>query len=165
MRVLGVDCGAEKTGYGVIDTNGRDHALVVSGVIRTSTRQALYERLLRIGEGLREVIAVHAPHEAAVEQVFYAVNVRSALVLSHARGVVLFTIAKAGIRLGEYSPLEIKTCVVGYGRADKRQVQYMVRSLLRLDEEIASEDASDAVAVAICHAHHAARRMLPEVAS
>jgi crossover junction endodeoxyribonuclease RuvC len=158
MRVLGVDCGAERTGYGVIESNGRDHRLVTCGVIRTSPKDKLVDRLFRIGEGLREVIAVHLPQEAAVEQVFHAVNVKSALVLAHVRGVVLFAIAEAGVPLGEYSALEIKSSVVGYGRAEKQQVQFMVRSILRLDEEIASEDASDAVAVAICHATLAAHR-------
>jgi len=96
--------------------------------------------------------------------VFHAVNVKSALVLAHVRGVVLFAIAEAGVPLGEYSALEIKSSVVGYGRAEKQQVQFMVRSILRLDEEIASEDASDAVAVAICHATLAAHRRRMEAA-
>jgi len=164
MRVLGVDCGAERTGYGVIESNGRDHRLIACGVIRTSPKDKLVSRLFRIGEGLREVIAVHLPREAAVEQVFHAVNVKSALVLAHVRGVVLFAIAEAGVPLGEYSALEIKSSVVGYGRAEKQQVQFMVRSILRLDEEIASEDASDAVAVAICHATLAAHRRRMEAA-
>jgi crossover junction endodeoxyribonuclease RuvC len=100
------------------------------------------------------VIGTHAPDSAAVEEVFYAHNVKTALKLSHARGVVLLTIAEAGIPLGEYSPLEIKTSVVGYGRAEKQQVKMMVHSLLGLRDEIESEDACDAIAVAICHATH-----------
>lgn len=152
MRVLGIDCGTERTGYGVIDTNGRDHRLVVAGVIRTNPKSQLNQRLLLICTQLREVIAAHAPEQAAVEGIFHALNVKSALTLAHARGVALYAIAEAGIPLGEYSPLEVKSSVVGYGRAEKKQVQYMVRSLLNLPEQIASEDASDAVAVAICHA-------------
>lgn len=152
MRVLGIDCGTEKTGYGVIDSDGRDHRLVASGFIRTSPKSPLSQRLLEISLGLRGVIRDHTPQYAAVEGIFHALNVRSALVLAHARGVALCTVAEAGIPLGEYSPLEVKTSVVGYGRAEKKQVQFMVKSLLGLPEPIASEDASDAVAVAICHA-------------
>lgn len=158
MRILGIDCGTEKTGFGVIDSDGRDHHLVAAGVIRTNPRKPLSERLLEIGNGLRQVIAEHTPECAAVEEVFYAVNVRSSLVLSHVRGVTLFTLAQAGLPLGEYSPLEVKNTVVGYGRADKKQVQFMVQSILRLPEIIQSEDASDAVAVALCHANHTAHR-------
>jgi crossover junction endodeoxyribonuclease RuvC len=156
MRILGIDCGTEKTGFGVIDSDGRDHRLIASGVIRTNPRAPLSQRLLEIGHGLRSVIAEHAPECAAVEEVFYAVNVKSSLVLSHVRGVTLYTLAEAGVPLGEYSPLEVKTSVVGYGRAEKKQVQFMVQSILRLPEMIRSEDASDAVAVAICHANHRA---------
>jgi crossover junction endodeoxyribonuclease RuvC len=152
MRILGIDCGTERTGYGVIDSDGRAHRLVATGVIRTNPRSPLNLRLLTICRELREVIASHTPDQAAVEGIFHALNVKSALSLAHARGVALFAVAEAGIPLGEYSPLEVKSSVVGYGRAEKKQVQYMVRSLLKLPEQIASEDASDAVAVAICHA-------------
>lgn len=162
MRILGIDCGTEKTGFGVIDSDGREHHLVASGVIRTNPRDPLSERLMVIGTGLRAVIEEHSPECAAVEEVFYAVNVKSALVLAHVRGVTLFTLAQAGVPVGEYSPLEVKTSVVGYGRAEKKQVQFMVQSILRLPEIIRSEDASDAVAVAICHANHAANRRLLE---
>ena len=154
MRVLGIDCGTERTGYGIIDTDGRKHILVSSGVIRTSSRQPLSTRLLEIGQALRQVILEHQPDQAAVEAVFHAVNVKSALTLAHARGVALYTVTEAGLTLGEYSPLEVKHSVVGYGRAEKTQVQYMVQSILRLPEKLESEDASDAVAVAICHATH-----------
>jgi crossover junction endodeoxyribonuclease RuvC len=152
MRVLGIDCGTEKTGYGVVDSDGRDHRLVTAGEIRTRPRDPLPERLALIASGLREVIAEHAPEVGAVEEVFHAVNVKTALKLAHARGVALLAIAEAGLELAEYSPLEIKTSVVGYGRAEKSQVQMMVASLLGLSDPIESEDASDAVAVAICHA-------------
>lgn len=163
MRVLGVDCGTEKTGYGVIDTDGKAHRLVASGVIRTNPKQPLNARLLIIGDGLRAVIREFLPNEAAVEGVFHAVNVKSALTLAHARGVALYTITEAGLALGEYSPLEVKTSVVGYGRAEKQQVQFMVQSILRLPEIIHSEDASDAVAVAICHATRMSRAHLEAV--
>ncbi|MBI3210745.1 MAG: crossover junction endodeoxyribonuclease RuvC [Candidatus Solibacter usitatus] len=159
MRVLGIDCGTEKTGYGVIESDGHDHRLVTAGVIRTDPKQPLHRRLLLIGQELRRVIADTCPECAAVEEVFFAVNVKSALRLAHARGVALFAATEAGLTLGEYSALEIKTSVVGYGRAEKTQVQFMVQSLLRLPERIESEDASDALAVAICHANHSLIRM------
>ena len=152
MRILGVDCGTQRTGYGVIESDGRRHTLVVAGVIKTSAKQALSDRLLEIAKGLRQAIADHHPVAGAVEEVFYAQNVKSALKLCHVRGVALLAIAEAGIEAGEYSPLEIKQSVVGYGRAEKQQVQLMVKSLLGLTEIIGSEDASDACAVAICHA-------------
>ena len=154
MRVLGIDCGTEKTGYGMIESDGLTHRLIDAGVIRTSPKDLLSKRLLEIGDGLRKVIGQYHPETGAIEEVFYATNVKTALKLCHVRGVAMLVIAEAKITLGEYSPLEIKTSVVGYGRAEKQQVQLMVRSLLKLDREIESEDASDAVAVAICHATH-----------
>jgi len=159
MRILGIDCGTEHTGYGLIESDGRFHRMVAAGCIQTSPKDALEKRLLRIAEGLRQVIAAHEPDSAAVEEVFYAQNVKTALKLSHARGVVLLALAEAGLPVGEYSPLAIKTSVVGYGRAEKSQVKLMVHSLLGLEEKIESEDACDAIAVAICHATHAAFRL------
>lgn len=152
MRVLGVDCGTERTGYGVIESDGRTHRLVAAGTIRTSPKEPLQRRLARIAAGLREAIRRCEPEAAAVEEVFHAVNARTALKLAHVRGVALLVAAEAGLELGEYSPLEIKTSVVGYGRAEKRQVHMMVQSLLNLDHELDSEDAADACAAAICHA-------------
>jgi crossover junction endodeoxyribonuclease RuvC len=155
MRVLGIDCGTERTGYGIIESDGRSHRMIAAGVIATSSKQAMHLRLATIAARLRALICEHAPVAGAVEDVFFAVNVRTALKLSQVRGVALLTIAEAGLELGEYSPLEIKTSVVGYGRAEKAQVQMMVRSLLHLDHAIESEDAADALAVAICHATRA----------
>jgi crossover junction endodeoxyribonuclease RuvC len=152
MRVLGIDCGTERTGYGIIDSDGRDHRMAAAGVIHTSPSKPLEQRLLDIAAGLRDVIRCHEPESAAVEQVFHAVNAKTALKLAHARGVALLAIAEAGLDLGEYSALEVKNSVVGYGRAQKAQVQMMVASLLHLSEPLESEDASDALAVAICHA-------------
>lgn len=150
MRVLGIDCGSERTGYGVIDSDGLDHRLVVAGVIRTSPRQPFEKRLREIADALRTVIREHAPEAGAVEGIFYSANVKTALKLAHVRGIALLAIAEAGIGLAEYSPLEVKISVVGYGRAEKSQVKLMVGSLLRLAEPVESEDASDALAVAIC---------------
>ncbi len=151
MRILGIDCGTERTGYGVIDSDGRRHHIVACGVIRTSTRAPFETRLLAIARELREVIARHLPACGAIEEVFYSQNVKTALKLAHVRGVAMLVSAEAGLELGEYSPLEIKTSVVGYGRAEKQQVQLMVKNLLGLDAK-QPEDASDALAVAICHA-------------
>jgi crossover junction endodeoxyribonuclease RuvC len=151
MRILGIDCGCERTGYGVVDTDGRSHRLIVAGVIRTSPKDAMGKRLLEIGQGLRAIICEHLPQAAAVEEVFHARNTQTALKLAHVRGVALLAIAEAGLQLGEYSPLEVKSSVVGYGRAEKQQVQLMVKNLLGL-AELQAEDASDAIAVAICHA-------------
>jgi crossover junction endodeoxyribonuclease RuvC len=156
VRVLGIDCGSERTGYGVIDSDGAEHRIITAGVIRTSPKWAFAKRLLEIASGLRRLIREHSPESAAVEEVFYSNNVKTALKLAHVRGVALLAAAEAGMDVAEYSPLEIKTSVVGYGRAEKFQVQLMVRSLLHLPEAIASEDACDALAVAICHVTHEA---------
>ena len=152
MRVLGIDCGTERTGWGVIDSDGRSHSLLGHGVIATSPKDPLSARLAGIAMGLRNVIESHAPGAAAVEEVFYAQNVKTALKLAHVRGVALLAIAEAKLDLGEYSPLEVKSSVVGYGRAEKHQVQLMVKSLTGV--VVDSEDAADAIAVAICHATH-----------
>ena len=151
MRVLGIDCGSERTGYGVIESDGRMHRMVAAGVIRTNPKAPFAARLADIASGLRRVIADYAPQACAVEDVFHAQNTKSALKLAHVRGVALLAVAEAGVELGEYSPLEVKTSVVGYGRAEKQQVQLMVERLLNLESR-QPEDASDAIAVAICHA-------------
>ncbi len=152
MRILGIDCGSQTTGYGVIDSDGTRHALVDFGVIKTSAKDTFAERLLTIGAGIRDVVARHAPDEAAVEDTFTAANARSALKLTHVRGVALFVLAEAGLTVGEYPPAQVKLALVGNGRAGKEQVQWMVRVLLKLPEPIRQLDASDALAVAICHA-------------
>lgn len=152
MRVLGIDCGSERTGYGVIESDGLDHRLLIAGVIRTSPKTPFERRLAEISGELRALIRQHAPESAAVEEVFHAANVKTALKLAHVRGIALLAIADAGVAFAEYSPLEVKMSVVGYGRAEKCQVQLMVQSLLGLPQIIESEDASDALAVAICHA-------------
>ena len=152
MRVLGIDCGSERTGYGVIESDGVDHRIVAAGVIRTSPKTAFEKRLLEIAAGLRGLMREYLPEAAAVEEVFYSANVKTALKLAQVRGIALLAIAEAGLELAEYSPLEVKTSVAGYGRAEKGQVQRMVQSLLRLPDAIDSEDASDALAVAICYA-------------
>jgi crossover junction endodeoxyribonuclease RuvC len=155
MRVLGIDCGTERTGYGVIESDGVRHRMIASGVVRTNPKEPMAGRMVDIARGLRAIIEEHSPEAAALEDVFYSVNARSALKLAHARGVALLAAAEAGLPVAEYSPMEVKTSVVGFGRAEKHQVQMMVQSLLGLEGRIESQDAADAVAVAICHATRA----------
>jgi crossover junction endodeoxyribonuclease RuvC len=164
LRVLGIDCGTERTGFGVIDSDGARHRLIAAGVISTSAKLPLDRRLQIIARGLRDVIESRRPDCAAVEEVFHSVNTKSTIKLAHVRGVALLTIAEASVELGEYSPLEVKMSVVGYGRAEKSQVQLMVRQLVRAatPEELAAvaqEDAADALAVAICHATRLASKI------
>ena len=151
-RVLGIDCGSSATGYGVIDSDGRASTMVASGVIRPRQQHSFADRLHFISQALRELIQTHSPGEVAVEGVFHSVNVRSALQLGHVRGVALLTAAEAGLAVHEYSPLQIKSSVVGYGRAEKSQVQQMVAMLLKLPS-VPPEDAADALAAALCHAN------------
>ncbi|HLH06370.1 MAG TPA: crossover junction endodeoxyribonuclease RuvC [Terriglobales bacterium] len=154
MRVLGIDCGGEYTGYGVVE-QGSDTKLriVCCGTIRLSTREPLPVRLNRVFERLREVIAEVRPEMVAIEDVFYAVNAKSALKLGQVRGVAMLAASSCGLQVAEYSPLSIKSSVVGYGRAEKSQVQHMVTQLLDLPQAPESPDAADALAIAICHLH------------
>jgi crossover junction endodeoxyribonuclease RuvC len=156
MRVLGIDCGGEYTGYGVVeqDDNGSLRHCC-SGAIHLSPREALELRLKKICEGLTVIISQHTPEQVAIEDVFYAVNAKSALKLGHVRGVAMLVAAQAGLEVIAYSPLSIKSAVVGYGRAEKSQVQLMVARLLDLPEPPQPADAADALAIAICHLHTA----------
>src|SRR5579875_3354818 len=151
MRIVGIDCGTERTGFGVIDSDGRSHQLVTAGVIRTKPAEPLARRLCVIARELRQVLDEYLPDAFAVEEVFHAVNAKSALKLAHVRGVALLVAAEAGLPVSEYSPLEVKISVVGYGRAEKHQVEMMVHSLLGVNRQFDSFDATDALAVAICH--------------
>lgn len=150
-RILGIDPGLRATGYGVIDKVGPDIGFVACGTIRTGSSD-INSRLLEIYEGLRKVIATHAPDVAAVEDVFMAHNPRSALKLGHARGVAVLAAMRSGLMVHDYPPRVVKQAVAGYGQAEKEQIQHMVRALLELSSSPAS-DAADALAVAICHAN------------
>jgi len=150
MLILGVDPGSLRTGYGAVATDGRRHRLVECGAIATSPRQPLAERLLLIHAGVSRVIARLEPDVLAVEDVFHAANTRTALVLGHVRGVVLLAGAQAGLLLHEFSPATVKQQVTGSGRADKRQVAFMVERMLHLDSAGHPGDATDALAVALC---------------
>jgi crossover junction endodeoxyribonuclease RuvC len=152
MRILGIDPGTRFTGYGMLEQQGNRLIHLDNGAIQTRSSQPLAERLHTIHRELGRIIACFAPQAVAVEQIFLAKNALSALKLGHARGVALLAGTIAGLPVFEYSALQVKSAVVGYGKADKEQIQHMVRVLLALPE-IAQEDASDALAVAICHAH------------
>ena len=155
MRVLGLDPGLRNTGWGVIDMQGSHLRHVADGVVRSDDRLSLAERLAQLHRGVIEVIARWTPDEAAVEQTFVNKNPESTLKLGQARGAVLLAPALSGLAVGEYSPALVKQAVVGSGRAAKEQVQMMVRTLLP-GCPVESPDAADALAVAICHAHHRA---------
>ena len=151
MRVLGIDCGSRITGYGVVDTAGSECCLVRCGAIRFKSSDPMAVRLKQAYNGIVDIIRELQPEVAAFENIFYATNVQSAFKLGYIRGVSMFAAAEANLPVFEYSPLEVKSAVTGYGRAEKLQVQQMVRSLLKLHEVPQPYDASDALAVAICH--------------
>jgi crossover junction endodeoxyribonuclease RuvC len=153
VKVFGIDPGSQRTGYGCLDTDGRRHRLVVFGSIAAPAHTSFPERLSIIHAGLAALLAEHRPDCVAIENVFHAKNVRSALKLGHARGVALLAASQAGALVVEYSPAEIKRAVVGFGRAEKHQVGAMIKLLLGLDATPAPHDAADALAVAICHVH------------
>ncbi len=153
MRILGVDPGSGSTGYGIIETDGSQHKAILFGAIKTNTHQPFQERLLKIHTDLSNILMRESADIMAIEEVFHATNVQSALRLGHARGVALLVAAQQKLAVYEYSPLEIKSAVVGYGRAEKTQIQAMVRLLLDLPEIPSPDHAADALAVAICHAH------------
>ncbi|MGB8582899.1 MAG: crossover junction endodeoxyribonuclease RuvC [Candidatus Sulfotelmatobacter sp.] len=156
MRVLGIDCGGAYTGYGVVEMDSGGRLLCLTyGAIKLSPREPLARRLSQIYEGLGALIVDHHPNEVAIEGIFYALNVKSALQLGQVRGVAMLAAAAAGLDVAEYSPLTIKSSVVGYGRAEKQQVQHMVTRLLSLAQAPEPMDASDALAIAICHLHTA----------
>jgi crossover junction endodeoxyribonuclease RuvC len=159
MRVFGIDCGTNCTGYGVVDVQvgPRETRLVAvaAGGLRLAKDQPLHLRLAYIFAELTTLLETHQPDVVAVEGVFYSVNAKSALKLGHVRGVALLAAALQGLPVAEYAPLTIKSAVVGYGLAQKEQVQYMVARLLNLDHAPEPADAADALAIAICHVHTA----------
>ena len=164
MRVLGIDPGSETTGWGVVegDDAGHSYRLVEFGALKLSPSASFSSRLLKICRGLEEVIARLKPDACAIEEVFYAVNPKVTLKLGQVRGVALLVAESAALEIGEYSPRLVKQTVAGYGNADKVQVQEMVKVLLSLRVVPEPHDAADALAVAICHFHHAGirRRLL-----
>ena len=153
MRIFGIDPGSERTGYGCIESFGSRHRLVICGSLAAPSRSTFPDRLKHIHAGLTALLARHRPDCVAVENIFHARNVRSALRLGHARGVALLAASEAGLPVVEYTPAEIKRAVVGYGRAEKHQMQQMMKLLLGLDAVPSPHDVADALAVAVCHLH------------
>ena len=151
MLTLGIDPGTAITGYGLVEGRGDRLSLVECGVITTPAGVPLPRRLQDIYSGLTQLIQLHRPDSAAVEELFFSANARTALAVGQARGVILLSAAMLGVPVFEYTPLQVKQAVTGYGRADKAQVQAMVRVLLAIDTVPRPDDAADAVAVAICH--------------
>jgi len=153
LRILGIDPGSNITGYGVVEKKRGGLSEVLHGEIKTTKNQRLSQRLVKLYGGLTAVIETSSPDMIAIEDIFFGKNVKSLISQGHARGVVLLAASQRGIPIHEYSPLEVKKAVVGYGRAEKSQVQQMVRAILRM-ADLPTADAADALAVAICHAHH-----------
>jgi crossover junction endodeoxyribonuclease RuvC len=153
VRIFGIDPGSERTGYGCVETDGRRHQLVACGAITAFAGDAFPQRLAKIHRELAALLIKWRPDCVAIENLFHANNVRSALKLGHARGVAMLAAVEAGCPVVEYTPAEIKRAVVGYGRAEKHQVGQMVKLLLGLDKPPSPHDAADALAVAICHLH------------
>jgi crossover junction endodeoxyribonuclease RuvC len=160
VKIFGIDPGSERTGYGCVESDGRRHRLVTCGAITAPPGAGLPQRLSRIYRELSTLLRSAQPDCVAIENVFYATNARSALKLGHARGVAMLAAVEAGCDVVEYTPAEVKRAVVGYGRAEKPQVQMMVKLLLGLAAAPSPHDAADALAVAICHLHNAPHEAL-----
>lgn len=159
MLVLGIDPGLAITGYGLVEGDGQDLAMVKYGVVRTPAKTPIADRLVQLHGELSELIAAFRPDAAAVEELFFSTNAQTAIMVGQARGVALLSLAEADISIAEYTPLQIKQAITGYGGAEKAQVQEMVRLLLGLGEIPRPDDAADGLAVSICHHHsiHLAR--------
>ena len=153
MKILGVDPGLATVGYAVLEVQGNNYSLCACDTITTSAEREDVKRLDLIYQKLKKIIEDHEPEQMAVEELFFNKNVKTAIRVGQARGVILLCGSGENIDVAEYTPLQVKQAVVGYGRARKRQVQEMVRAMLGLEEIIESDDAADAAAVAICHAH------------
>lgn len=153
LRILGLDPGTAVTGWGVIEHTAGKSQLVDHGTISTSAREPAHERLKQIHDAVLEVVQLYQPHGAAIEELFGGVNLKTALAVGQARGVIVLACSEGGLAPADYTPLRIKQAVVGYGRASKVQVQQMVKALLALPKVPKPDHAADALAVAICHAH------------
>lgn len=154
MRVIGIDPGTATTGYGIVEENGKNELQVVEfGIVSTAAGLPAEMRLLEINQKINEIILLHRPDCGAVEKLFFQRNVTTAIAVGQARGVILLALAQTGLPVNEYTPNEVKQAVTGYGSADKKQVQEMVRTLLNLKDIPKPDDAADALAIAICHIH------------
>lgn len=153
QRILGIDPGLQTTGYGIIEAQGSECRHIASGTVKSNPKEALSERLLTLSVGLKHIIERYQPETAAIEETFVNVNAASTLKLGNARGAILLTLAQGGLPVSEYAATLVKKSIVGVGRAEKDQVGMMVKILLR-DVDQSSHDALDALAIALCHAHH-----------
>jgi crossover junction endodeoxyribonuclease RuvC len=153
VKVFGIDPGSARTGYGCVQTDGSRHRMIACGAVTIPGSRPFPEKLKVIHTELAALLSRHRPDVVAIENVFHAANARSALKLGHARGVAMLAAVEAGVAIVEYTPAEVKQSVVGYGRAEKGQVQAMVQLLLGLSEPPTPFDASDALAIAVCHLH------------
>jgi crossover junction endodeoxyribonuclease RuvC len=161
VRVFGIDPGSARTGYGCVQSDGARHRLIACGAISIPVANSFPQKLQIIHAELAALLTEHRPDCVAIENLFYAVNARSALKLGHARGVAMLAAVEAGLPIVEYTPAEVKQSVVGYGRAEKGQVQSMIQLLLGLSEPPTPYDASDALAIAVCHLHKMNLRGIP----
>jgi len=152
MKIIGIDPGTAITGFGVIEIKQGNPSMLDAGVVRTPANTPITERLEEIYDGIKELCELHQPDEASVEKLFFAQNVTTAISVSHARGVVLLALAQANVKIYEYTPLQIKQAITGYGRADKNQIQEMVKLQLKLKQIPKPDDAADALAAALTHA-------------
>ena len=159
MRVLGIDPGTHKTGFGILESSGRDHKIVICGTIRASSKDPIAKRLLHIFESLQKTIQGYQPEVMALETLFFAKDIRAVERIGEARACAMLAASKQGIEVIEYAPTAVKQSVTGNGRAAKEQVQFMVKKLLGL-KEVPAPDASDAIAIALCHIHSAKREIL-----
>ena len=165
MRILGIDPGVAIVGFGVVDSEGGTQRMVQYGAINTPANTPLAARLVQIEQDLMELLQQFKPDEVAIEELFFSKNITTGIAVAHARGVILATVEKAGIPLYEYTPMQVKQAVVGYGLAEKNQVMDMTKRLLKLRSVPKPDDAADALAVAICHARSATsllRRVAPQ---
>lgn len=153
MIILGIDPGTAITGFGVVEARGNSYKPITYHCLRTGPELPLASRLKHLYQGISDIITQYKPDCMAVEELFFNKNARTALAVGHARGIALLAGANAGLPVAEYTPLQVKQAVTGYGKADKQQVQFMVKTLLGLQEIPKPDDVADALAIAICHAH------------
>ncbi len=158
-KIIGIDPGSALCGWAVIESEpGRQGRLIASGCIKTSPKETTAKRLEKLFDELTDIIKEHRPHEAAVEELFFVQNVKTGIVVGQARGAILLALAQADVPIFEYKPTVIKQALTSYGRAEKKQVQSMVKLMLKLDHEIKQDDEADAIAVALCHGQHCSFR-------
>ena len=159
MRILGIDPGIATIGFGVVDSDSRSHKLIKCGVITTPAHTSLSSRLEQIYDDMCGLLDMFKPDAVSIEELFFNTNITTGISVAHGRGVILLACRKAGVRIYEYTPLQVKQAVVGYGRAEKEQVIRMVTTVLGLEKPPKPDDTADALAIAICHGHSASSRI------